>query len=404
MPVSRLLIVEDEAIVAEDLAHKVRALGHEVIGTASSGEEAVARARESAPDVVLLDIHLDGHLDGVEVAKTLKAVCDPAIVFVTAHSDIQTVKTAEAINPVGFILKPLGERDLAVQLEIALHKHRSNKALLKNEEQLRRANAQLLKTQEVLLAAQRGAKAGIWEIDLRTGAITWSEPYYELFGIDPALQPSPALWISHIHPDDRARISEEHELSIQQNHYHDMEFRIVKPDGSIRWIQRQGEIEIDEHGQAIRINGISFDITARKQAEDAVASVALFPAQNPSPVLRIDEKGILLYKNPASDELLKELNLNVGSPVPPSLRDLVDNSLRTTRAEKSEQTSGCRHYLITVTPIITENYANLYWTDITERKETEQALRGREGQLSVALTDATLLQEMAVLLAKHPDA
>jgi len=132
--------------------------------------------------------------------------------------------------------------------------------------------------------------------------------------------------------------------------------------------------------------------------------VALFPAQNPSPVLRIDEKGILLYKNPASDELLKELNLNVGSPVPPSLRDLVDNSLRTTRAEKSEQTSGCRHYLITVTPIITENYANLYWTDITERKETEQALHGREAQLDLELTDATLLQETSVLLAKHPDA
>jgi len=402
MPSSKLLIVEDEVIVAEDLAHKVRALGYEVIGIASSGEEAAARARAATPDIVLLDIHLDGHLDGVEIAKTLKEVCDPAIVFVTAHSDIQTVKQAEAITPVGFVLKPFGERDLAVQLEIALHKHRSNKALLKNEEQLRRANAQLLKTQEVLLAAQRGAKAGIWEIDLRTGAITWSAPYYELFGIDPALQPSPALWISHIHPDDQARISEEHELSIQQNHYHDMEFRIVKPDGSIRWIQRQGEIEIDERGEAIRINGISFDITARKQAEDAVAAVALFPAQNPSPVLRVDASGILLYKNPASDALLKELDLEVGQPVPPSLRDLVDHALRTARAEKSEQTSVGRHYVISVTPIVDKQYANLYWTDITERKETEQALREREAQLAVELTDTTLLQEMsAALLAEE---
>jgi PAS domain S-box-containing protein len=402
MPNSKLLIVEDEVIVAEDLAHKVRALGYDVVGIASSGEEAGTRARAAAPDIVLLDIHLDGHLDGVEIAKMLKEVCDPAIVFVTAHSDIQTVKQAEAITPVGFVLKPFGERDLAVQLEIALHKHRSNKALLKNEEQLRRANAELLKTQEVLLAAQRGAKAGIWEIDLRTGAITWSAPYYELFGIDPALQPSPALWISHIHPDDRARISEEHQLSIQQNHYHDMEFRIVKPDGSIRWIQRQGEIEIDERGEAIRINGISFDITARKQAEDAVAAVALFPAQNPSPVLRVDSGGILLYKNPASDALLKELNLEVGQLVPPFLRELVDHALRTARAEKSEHASSGRYYHISVTPIVDKHYANLYWTDITERKRTEQALREREAQLALELTDTTLLQEMsAALLAEE---
>lgn len=403
MPTSKLLIVEDEAIVAEDLAHKVRALGYEVIGIASSGEEAAARAREAAADLVLLDIHLDGHLDGVELAKTLKDVCDPAIVFVTAHSDLQTVKEAEAISPVGFVLKPFGERDLAVQLEIALHKHRSNKALLKNQEELRRANAQLLKTQEVLLAAQRGAKAGIWEMDLRTGAITWSQPYYELFGIDPALPPSPALWISHIHPDDRTRISAEHERSIKEKRYQNMEFRIVRPDGSIRWIQRQGNIEIDEQGQAIRINGISFDITDRKQAEDAVAAVALFPAQNPSPVLRVDADGILLYKNPASHELLKDLNLKVGQPVPTYLRDLVDNALRTARAEKSEQSNGDHHYLITVTPI-DERYANLYWMDITERKETEQALREREAQLALELTDATLLQAMSAALLAEEDA
>jgi PAS domain S-box-containing protein len=353
---------------------------------------------------VLLDIHLDGHADGVEIAKTLKEVCDPAIVFVTAHSDLQTVKKAETITPVGFILKPFGERDLAVQLEIALHKHRSNKALLKNEEQLRRANAQLLKTQDILLAAQRGAKAGIWEIDLRTGGITWSKPYYELFGIDPALQPSPALWISHIHPDDRARISAEHEQSIKAKRYPNMEFRTVKSDGSIRWIQRQGEIEFDEAGNAIRINGISFDITDRKQAEDAVAAVALFPAQNPSPVLRVDAGGILLYKNPASDELLKELNLKVGQAVPPYLRQLVDHSLRTARAERSEHTNGSRHYLISVTPIVNEHYANLYWTDITERKATEQALCEGEAQLALELTDATLLQEMSAALLAEEDA
>jgi CheY-like chemotaxis protein len=119
----KILIVEDEVIVAEDLSYKARALGYQVTGIVSSGVEATEAARQNAFDIVLLDIHLDGHLDGIETAKALKHLCDPAIVFVTAHSDAQTVKQVEAISPVGYILKPFGERDLAVQLEIALHKH-----------------------------------------------------------------------------------------------------------------------------------------------------------------------------------------------------------------------------------------------------------------------------------------
>jgi hypothetical protein len=154
-----------------------------------------------------------------------------------------------------------------------------------------------------------------------------------------------------------------------------MEFRILKPDGSIRWIQRTGKMEVNQHGEAIRINGISFDITDRKKAEDAVAAVALFPAQNPSPVLRVNHAGILLYKNPASEKLLKELKLKVGQPVQPFLRNLVDQSLRTTRSEVSEQTSDSRLYLVRVTPIGTENYANLYWTDITDLRASERLMR-----------------------------
>jgi PAS domain S-box-containing protein len=134
-------------------------------------------------------------------------------------------------------------------------------------------------------------------------------------------------------------------------------------------------MEFNQQGEAIRINGISFDITDRKQAEDAVAAVALFPAQNPSPVLRVNRAGILLYKNPASERLLKELHLEVGQPVQAFLRELVDHSLRTTRPDISEHASGSRHYLVSVTPIGHENYANLYWTDVTELRASERLMR-----------------------------
>jgi hypothetical protein len=111
--------------------------------------------------------------------------------------------------------------------------------------------------------------------------------------------------------------------SINEKQNQNLEFRIVKPDGEIRWIHRQGQVEHDEEGNAIRINGISLDITDRKEAEEVVKAIALFPAQNPSPVLRVSGAGMLLYMNQVSHQLLQGLNLRVGRPVPTLLEKLV---------------------------------------------------------------------------------
>ena len=363
-----ILIVEDEAIVAEDLSHKVMALGYRIVGLVRTGQEAIRAMQQSPADLVLLGVQLSGKLDGIETARILQEVCNPAIVFVTAHSDPETVKKANATSPYGYILKPFGERDLAVQIDSALHKHRADKALRENEEHLR-------KSQDLLLRAQRGAKAGVWEVDLRTGHITWSEPYYDLFGFDPVLEPSIDLWLSGIHPNDRARVVTQHEQSIKDRRDQSIEYRILRPDGTLRWIHRKGQIEFNQDGEAIRINGISFDITERKQAEEAVAATALFPAQNPSPVLRVNGAGLLVYMNPASDRLLGELRLQVGHTVPSRLRELVEQALQTGRSEKVEYEVGSCLYIISVMPLIKEQYANLYLTDITDRKQAEDALR-----------------------------
>ena len=370
-----VLIVEDEAIVAEDLSHKVTALGYRVVGVCSTGHQAINALQQSATDLVLLDIQLSGSLDGIETAKNVQQVCDAAIVFTTAHSDPETVTKANVIDPFGYILKPFGDRDLAVQLALALHKHRADRAVREQVTERQQAEHKLRKSEELLLRAQRGARAGVWEIDLRTGRMTWSEPYYDLFGLDQSLEPSVELWLSCIHPEDRHRIEAQFNQSLEQKHEQNMEFRIVKADNSVRWIHRQGDVEFNDHGEPLRINGISLDITDRKQAEEAVVAVALFPAQNPSPVLRVNAAGVLLYMNPASDHLLAELHLEAGQPVPSYLRELVQQVLHSGQSEKVEHNIGFCHYLISVMPIIDEHYANLYFTDITDRKRAEDDLR-----------------------------
>lgn len=119
-----VLIVEDEQIVALDLMQTVEDLGYTVAGTASTGAEALALARTAAPDVVLMDIHLDGDTDGVAAAQSLRKASGPPVVFVTAFDDPRTVLRAKLSEPYGYLLKPFNVRELRVAIELALHHHR----------------------------------------------------------------------------------------------------------------------------------------------------------------------------------------------------------------------------------------------------------------------------------------
>ena len=132
-----VLIVEDEAILAAHLASKVNLLGYRAIGPVSTGEEAVDLIQLETPNIALLDIRLDGQMDGIETAVRLKRLRDIPVIFLTAHSDQETLKRASAVGPFGYILKPFEERDLATQLEITLYKHQAETSLRQSEERYR---------------------------------------------------------------------------------------------------------------------------------------------------------------------------------------------------------------------------------------------------------------------------
>ena len=109
-----VLIVEDEAVVAAHLAGQVERFGYRVIGKVSTGEQAIAAVRRELPDLILMDVRLGGRLDGIETAERLRSEYQTSIpiLFLTAHSEEDTLKRASLTGPLGYVLKPFNRSQL----------------------------------------------------------------------------------------------------------------------------------------------------------------------------------------------------------------------------------------------------------------------------------------------------
>jgi len=121
---TRILVVEDERIVARDLQRRLHRLGYTVCAIAGSGPEAIEQAAQTQPDLVLMDIVLDGPMDGIEAAAQIRARADIPIIYLTAHADDGTLQRAKATEPFGYLLKPFDTRVVQTTIEMALYKHR----------------------------------------------------------------------------------------------------------------------------------------------------------------------------------------------------------------------------------------------------------------------------------------
>ncbi|MFC1943902.1 response regulator [Chloroflexota bacterium] len=136
MEKARIMVVDDEAVLAESIEMTLQLLGYEVSCVATSGMEAVARAAETYSDLVLMDIRLQGNLDGVETADRLHRDYDMPIIFPTGSADDNTLERAKHTEPYGYILKPFEVSALHSTIEIALYKHKTQRESREREQLL----------------------------------------------------------------------------------------------------------------------------------------------------------------------------------------------------------------------------------------------------------------------------
>jgi DNA-binding NtrC family response regulator len=161
---ARILIVEDERITAEDLRETLTELGYTVTAAVSNGADAIAQAEENAPDLALMDIRIQGEVDGTETARVLRERFNIPVIYLTAHADRSTVARAKDAEPLGYITKPFTEAALHASIEIALHKH--------GEERKSRGK------EELLASTLRAISEGVISADT-AGTITLFNPAAE---------------------------------------------------------------------------------------------------------------------------------------------------------------------------------------------------------------------------------
>ncbi len=123
----QILVVEDEVVIARDIEECLENLGYSVTDIASSGMEAINKATQSRPDLVLMDIRIEGELDGIQAAAHIWGSLRIPVVYLTGFSDKNTLERAKITHPFGYILKPVEEQELYVAIETAMHQHQANR-------------------------------------------------------------------------------------------------------------------------------------------------------------------------------------------------------------------------------------------------------------------------------------
>lgn len=151
---ARVMVVEDDRIVARDISEQLGRIGHSVIGVVARGEASVELAISNQPDLVLMDIRLEGDIDGIDAARQIRARCQIPVVFLTAYADDETIRRASQAEPFGYLLKPFEDLQLRTVIEMALYKDRAERKLRESMAALQATQAELARMSRITTMGQ----------------------------------------------------------------------------------------------------------------------------------------------------------------------------------------------------------------------------------------------------------
>lgn len=383
MSASRILIVEDEGLLAWDMADLLSCAGHEV-AVASSGEEAVWKAQEICPDLVIADVALQAEMDGIEAAMAIRSQRDAAIIYLTAHSDQHLLERAKITEPFGFLVKPVLPQELYGTVEMALYKHEMERRLRASEHRFRN------------MFEHHGAVMFVVDPETLT-IIDANKAAEEFYGHDRD------AFLEKRFPDLSTLPEEEIRRELQEalqtgRHHHVCTHKLA--GGDVR------DVEVYAHPITLMDREVHFsivhDISDRKRAEEALqaerAKFRTLVDSAPFGLAVIDRTGTFQYLNPKFSEMfgydLEDMPngkvwLSEADPEPEYTRDAISAWISNLgRSELDEQLPPrvfevrCKDGTIKAVdfrPVqLPSGEQLLTCEDVTERKRAEQALKESE--------------------------
>lgn len=248
---AKILIVEDEGIVAFNLQQRLQHMGYEVAGVAESGSESLSLVASERPDLVLMDIHIKGEMDGIDVAGALSESPNGSVpvIYLTAYSEDATLERARLTRPYGYLIKPFSERELHATIQMALERHQMQLALNEN--------------QTLLAQALQSADMGTLECDPEAGTVRTAGASARRIGVAEHVPVPVATVVRIVQEEDRLAVTRC--LMGQVPGRFSQEFRSQVPGRGLRWLRMDGARLEDG-----RTHSVVQDITASKQAAQAL--------------------------------------------------------------------------------------------------------------------------------------
>ena len=388
METSRILIVEDEHIVAMDIQNYLEHNGYQAAGHADNGADALRQAASLHPDLVLMDINLKGDMDGIEAAIQIRAKHNLPVVFLTAFANQSTIERAKVAEPYGYLLKPFDERELIAAIEMALYKNSMENRLRESEAKFR--------------GVVKNASDGIAMTDYQGVVIEWNAALESITGLKRGEVIGRPIWevTYQMLPGEQQSkqmqglIKDLWQKSIETG-YSDkdqvVERKIETPDGIYKIIQSNGFAM--ETSQGLAAGVIIRDVTEQKRSEELIAKneerLRVITQNAPSIISELDLQGRILFMSRVLPGFSMDdvLGRYVGDWIPEEYRSAMQQALERVIAEgtpQSYESTGAgangeiRWYLSSLSPVMVDGKVQnivLVATDITERKRADAELR-----------------------------
>lgn len=283
MLTKKILIVEDDRIQALVLSSTLESLGYMIAGQATTAEHAIALAGEKEPDLILMDIHLAGEKDGIYAAEQILADRNIPIIYLTAYADQETVSRAKTTGPFGYILKPVNERELKINIDIAFYKAETEKELLLYRNHLEelvalrtaelereisvriQAEQVLVKSEEKYHAIFNNVQEVFFQADLQGRILEISPSIKRYMGYAREEMIGMQAEMFYDNPEDYSLF-----MQALQNkgEIYDYEILCRTREGHILYGSTNTHFILDSTSRKIGIEGTIRDITQRKQAEE----------------------------------------------------------------------------------------------------------------------------------------